>query len=72
MTQNTTKKIKSKKPKTRFWRHALVFFVCFLIACVTWLSVMYTKEEQKALKDSAKAGVSETAEGLSFAPTANG
>ena len=62
MTQNQIKKIKSKKQKTRFWRHMLVFFVCFLIACVTWLSVMYTKQEEAARTGGARTGVTDTAE----------
>ena len=46
-------KIRSKRQKNRFLRHVIVFLVCFLVACVTWLSVMYTKQEI-APKDGAR------------------
>lgn len=68
MAQHKNQKIRSKKQKTRFWRHVVVFFICFLIACVTWLSVMYTKEEQNALQAGAETAC---AEALPLAPLAN-
>ena len=77
MAQNSNNKIRSKRKKTRFWWHAFVIFICFLIACVTWFSVMYTEQAEGAHKNdknNTKTDVSNTAEyeALPFATQANG
>ena len=47
--------IKSPKKKTNLLHYLLVYFMCLLAACVTWLLVRYSMREEVRLNEQCMA-----------------